>query len=61
MEDDVEPLLHEYVFPPDAISVVESPMHKTVSPVKITDGPEITVTITLAESVQPFASVTITE
>lgn len=56
----LEPLLHEYVFPPDAMSVAISPVHKIVFPVIAGGGLLFTVTVTLAVSEHP-PLLTITE
>ena len=55
------PLLQEYEVPPEAVSVVGSPLQMTLSPVITGDGSGFTVTVTEVAAEQPLASVTVTE
>jgi hypothetical protein len=52
MEEVVCPVFHEYVVPPFAVSVVESPMQIVVFPVIEAVIPEFTVIVILAVSAQ---------
>ena len=56
----VEPLLHKYVPVPLAVKVVVPPLHVTNFPVMLTCGVALSVTVELAEAVQPSALVTTT-
>ena len=50
---DVAPLLHIYELPPEAVSVVELPLHTVSLPVIAAVSELPTVTVTVAESTQP--------
>ena len=55
------PLLQEYEVPPEAVSVVVSPLQMTLSPVMAGVGSGLTVTVTEVAAEHPLASVTVTE
>ena len=55
------PLLQEYEVPPEAVSVVVSPLQITLSPVMAGVGSGFTVTVTEVAAEHPLASVTVTE
>ena len=57
---DVAPVFQEYVLPPVAVSVVTSPIQRTVFPFTETTGPALTVTVVLVTAVHPFTSVIVT-
>ena len=56
----VAPVLHKYEVPPDAVSVVEEPEQTILVPVMAGVGLLETVTVALADLVQPLAPVTVT-
>jgi hypothetical protein len=60
IEDVVDPVLHRYVPPPDALSVEELPEHIVSLPVMVAPIFGATVTLTVAESMHPSLAVPIT-
>ena len=64
MDCAVAPVLHKYIKPDPllAVNITFPPMVNVVGPfgVIVAVGKELTVTVTLAVFVQPFASVTVT-
>jgi len=57
----VPPVFHEYVPPPVAVRIVEEPAQMLVSPVILATGGAVVLTVTVAVSTHPLASVPITE
>ena len=55
------PLLHTYVLPPVAVKVVDDPGQAANVPLIDTFSVLDSVTVSVAEAVQPLASVTVTE
>jgi hypothetical protein len=54
------PVLHAYEPAPEAVSVVDSPAHNSVSPLTLRFGSAFTFTVTILVFVHPFASVPVT-
>lgn len=57
----VAPVFQIYMVPPEAVRFVDSPTQMTLSPVIITVGKGLTITVSDVVAVHPFMSVTVSE